>query len=323
MIEPGRRATAPSGPSPDPIPRWALAACPGGVLAGARAPWGFTHETWILTPRTGPPIAVQRRRDRSDPTRPRARAIRAAVRATGVPVPEPARIDAGGRRPVLVLPFVPGVPAASMLGSDAVAEAAGSLCGRVAATLAGTSLAGLHLGGAWTSGRALRAAGRTWAGRCSGLLAERSLRALDAVLEQAATEADAAPAAFAHGDLAPVNILVHAGRVAAVLDLDRARAAPPDYDAAWFLWVVGYHHPEVVAVAWAGYARGADLPPGLPPATAWLQPLQLLELASSSRDTEERSRWAARLEALLGGRSPPKRIQSGRAGNPPCGRKTT
>lgn len=288
---------APVGP--EHVPAWALAAGPEGIVAGVHAPWGFTHETWILSRDDGPAVAVQRRRDRSDPTRPRARAVRGAVRAAGLPVPEPAAVPSYGGRRVVTLPFVVGAPAAALLGTEEGAEAAGLLCGRVAGTLAGIAPESLGLGRTWASGSRLRTASKAWLDGCAGELPERHLRTVHALLDLAVSAVDGASAVLAHGDLAPVNVLVHDGSVTAVLDLDRARAAHPDFDAAWFLWVVTHHHPEVAEAAWRGYARGAGLAPVIPEACAWLQPLQLLELAARACHAADRRRWMARLETLL------------------------
>ena len=291
-----------SPPSSIPIPRWARAACRGGAVTGVRAAWGFTHETWILTAEGGRTVAVQRRRDRSDPTRPRARAVREAVRAvSGLIVPEPSSAPSDRGHVVVVLPFVSGVPASGLLGEAAGAEEVGVLCGRVAARLAGIAWGGLGLSSTWASGERLRAVGQGWAHRSAGLLRDRSLRTIGGLLETAAREIDDASGCLAHGDLAPVNILVRRGRVAAILDFDHARVGHPLFDAAWFMWVVTHHHPQVAEAAWRGYARGARLPPETPAAFAWMQPLQLLERAATARDQSERDTWVARLEAALDG----------------------
>ena len=267
-----------------------------------RADWGFTHETWVLAVEAGPPVVVQRRRDRSDPTRPRARAIREAVRTTGLVVPEPSCAPPDRGHAVVVLPFVPGAPAAELLVDAAGAEEVGVLCGRVAARLAGIDRDGLGLPSTWASGERLRAAGRGWVRRCGSSLRDRSRVVIDGLLETAAGEIDDSPGRFAHGDLAPVNILVQRRRAAAILDLDRARVAHPLFDAAWFAWVVAHHHPRIAGAAWRGYARGAGLPSQVPAAFAWMQPLQLLERAATARDRSERDAWAARLDAALDAR---------------------
>ena len=302
---PGARGTETIAGTPDrpSIPDWVHLASPLGMSTAERTPWGFTHETWIVTSPGGLTTVVQRRRDRSDPSRPRAGAVRAAVRAVGLPVPEPAPAALGGRHPVVVLPYVCGRPAATLLDNEPDAELAGSICGQLAATLSRINPAGLGIGRAWSSADRLRAAGGRWIRQCAKALGEGSVQEIGRLLERGATELDGVVPVFAHGDLAPVNILVQDGRAAAVLDLDRARVAHPSFDAAWFLWVVTYHHPLVAAAAWRGYARGAGLPGPIPAACGWLQPLQLLELAASAHDPAERLRWTARLEALLGTRA--------------------
>ncbi len=123
---------------------------------------------------------------------------------------------------------------------------------------------------------------------------------LGEVLGIAARDTDRVPSVFAHGDLAPVNVLVRGTDVAAVLDLDRARLAHPLFDGAWFAWVVGHHHPDMARTAWRSFADVAGLPEREPRAFAWLQPLQLLERLATADAAADRARWAARLAAVLG-----------------------
>ncbi len=108
-------------------------------------------------------------------------------------------------------------------------------------------------------------------------------------------EVETVPPHFAHGDLAPVNLLVRDGRVAAVLDLDRARLAHPLYDAAWFAWVVAFHHGDVVEATWSAYAEAGRVDVRAPVALALLWPLQLAERLAEALDAGERAMWADRL----------------------------
>jgi aminoglycoside phosphotransferase (APT) family kinase protein len=107
-----------------------------------------------------------------------------------------------------------------------------------------------------------------------------------------------APPRFAHGDLAPVNLLVQDGRVAAVLDLDGARLAHPLFDAAWLAWIISFHHGDVAEAAWGAYARAVGAGVRSPAALAWLWPLQLLERLAEARGEDERATWADRLVAV-------------------------
>ena len=87
--------------------------------------------------------------------------------------------------------------------------------------------------------------------------------------------------------------------MAAVLDLDRARLAHPLYVAAWFAWVVSFHHRDVAGAAWSAYAQAAGLGATSPAVLAWLWPLQLLDRLAEAPDAAERTLWAGRLAAGL------------------------
>lgn len=287
-----------AAPDAGPVPDWAVAAWPGGNVAGHRAGWGFDHETWILE-RGRRRLVVQRRADGSDPLRPRAVAVRAAVRGVGIQVPEPATALHTRNRRVVVLPYVVGAPASELLGDRAGAEAVGRWCGGVDAQLAPIAPRGLGLSSNWASGTRLRTSARRWLGPSTDVLGRQTRAAIVDLVGAAVSEIDDAGARFAHGDLAPVNVLVRSGRVAAVLDFDRARLAHPLYDAAWFAWVVRHHHPDVAGAAWHGFATAAGLETAIPAAFTWLQPLQLLERMAAARNRETRATWAARLEAAI------------------------
>ena len=279
-------------------PGW-VAAAGGGIALGARpVRWGFRHETWIVETIDGRVLVVQRRVDRSDPTEPRFRAVRQAVRAAGLPVPEPTRVALAGNEVVVALPFVEGVVAAELLGTDGDPELVGRLCGEVAARLGAMSPAGLPLSRTWASADHLRGAARRWLESLAAVPAgtrERLLVGLDRV----ALDVETAPPRLAHGDLAPVNLLVRDGRVASVLDLDRAHLAHPHYDAAWFAWVVWFHHADVAKAAWGAYARAAGMAIRSPAALAWLWPLQLVERVAEAPDDGGRTMWADRLASAI------------------------
>ena len=284
--------------SGDRPPAWVRAAWPEGSPSATRAPWGFDHETWLLTG-DGRRLVVQRRSDTSDPTEPGPRSIRAAVRLAGMPVPEPTLVGRDGGHPILTLPYIEGRPGSELLADAAGAMVVGRACGQVSARLSAIATGTLPLPGTWASGEALRVAGAAWLRRSADLLDDRTAARLGELLGVAARETDRVPAVFAHGDLAPVNVLVRGRDVAAVLDLDRACLAHPLFDAAWFAWVVGHHHPDVAPVAWRAFAAGTGLPDGETGAFAWLQPLQLLERCATSGAAADRAKWAIRLTAAL------------------------
>lgn len=281
-------------------PTWVTDACMEQIVAARPARWGFRHETWIVERIDGRTIVLQRRVDRSDPTGPRARAVRELVRAAGLPTPEPVRVSLAGDEVVVALPFIDGIVAAELLGTDRGAALVGRVCGEIAARLGAMDPAGIRLSRMWTSGDSLRVATHDWIERLPVALPTATRERLLVALERAAREVDAASPRLVHGDLAPVNVLVRDDRLAAVLDLDRTQLAHPLYDAAWFAWVVSFHHGDTAEAAWDAYAREADVAARSPAAMAWMWPLQLLERLAEAKDAGERAMWANRLEAASG-----------------------
>src|SRR6476660_4452699 len=93
-------------------PAWVAVVAGHDARSARRARWGFRHETWIVDLSDGGRRVFQRRSDGSDPGSAEASAVRSIVRATGLPTPEPIRVDRAGRLEhdlVLELPYVAGV----------------------------------------------------------------------------------------------------------------------------------------------------------------------------------------------------------------------
>jgi aminoglycoside phosphotransferase (APT) family kinase protein len=221
------------------------------------------------------------------------------VRAAGIAVPEPTAVVHVDGAAVVVLPLLSGVVSAEHLATPDGAMIAGRACGAVGARLAGIDPAGLRLPATWAAGRTLRTAARAWAAGL-GIGPSGAERArIDGAADRAARDIDAGAAALAHGDLAPVNVLVQGGVLGAVLDLDRARRAHPLYDAAWFAWVTHFHHPDVAGTAWGSFSRAIGRPGQPVGDVSWLWPLLLLERAAEAADDDEQGRWVERLARTL------------------------
>ena len=279
----------------DPPP-WVAGALPGVVATGHRARWGFRHETWIVDA-DGRRRVLQRRVDGSDPTDDVSRLTRRLVRDAGLPTPEPERRDGstpGSAVVVVELPFVDAQVAAELLDAPRGATTVGRLCGSIAVRLRSIDVRGVELVATWTSGARLRTAAEHWLTHLPAPARADTRRSVEQALTRASEMLDADTPGLAHGDLAPVNVLVRDGEVAAVLDLDRAQLAHPAYDAAWFAWVVSFHHPRVAGTACAAYTAAAGVPTGKD-ALGWLWPLLLLERLAEATDTGERAMWADRL----------------------------
>ena len=173
-----------------------------------------------------------------------------------MPTPRPMRVGEPGSGypwPWLVAPWLPGTPAAAAVGWDR-SDAAVRLAGFMAA---------LHRPSPADAPRnpfrGVPLADR--ADRFAELAAEAALLPGDAVFaawEQAlAAEPWAYAAAWVHGDAHPHNLLVHDGRLSAVIDFGDLTAGDPatDLAAAWMLFDV-----DDRAAFWEAYARRARHP---------------------------------------------------------------
>ena len=76
-----------------------------------------------------------------------------------------------------------------------------------------------------------------------------------------------------------------------------------DLDAAWFRWIVRYHHRAASVAAWAGFRDGASLDDSSPPTRSLLDrlpSLRILELIDPlPADSPARARWLDQLRASL------------------------
>lgn len=286
------------GTAPDALPDWVVRAADGRILAAERARWGFRHETWRIELGDGRTEILQRRVDGSDPTGPGPRRVRALVRGVGLPVPEPQRATRIGGHVVVALPWIEGTVSAELLGTPEAAILVGRLCGEVAARFGRLDPNGIASPRPWARAGALRAAMGRHLDRVRGSLPAGVRRDLGLALDRAAAEIDRTAPRVVHGDLAPVNVLVRDGGLAAVLDLDRVQPAHPLYDAAWFAWIVSFHHPGVADVACDAFALADGRSAGSRTDLAWLWPLQLLERLAEAQTATERATWQDRLTSL-------------------------
>jgi aminoglycoside phosphotransferase (APT) family kinase protein len=93
-------------------------------------------------------------------------------------------------------------------------------------------------------------------------------------------------------------------RVVGLLDVDYARVADPLFDAAWWGWVVRYHHPERWVVAWPELLRAAGIRADqtMLRRVGVLQRLRCLEAVDEGRRARSNAAemWARRLTETLG-----------------------
>jgi aminoglycoside phosphotransferase (APT) family kinase protein len=177
-----------------------------------------------------------------------ARALRST--APGLPVPDVLGGDERANPPFAVMSYIAGESGDALLATPAGAARLGGLAGGAANALAAVPAAavsaavpGRRLPSAWADPDRLAAAAAGWLREAGALLDPAASEAACAVLDRIPGLL-AAPPVVAHGDLAPVNLLVVGEGLSGILDLERLRLAPQLFDAAWFRLLVSHHHPE-------------------------------------------------------------------------------
>ncbi len=196
--------------------------------------------------------------------------------------------------------------------------------GELLPRLAAVPTGGAGLSDAWAAPERLARQARLQLARRGALLGPAA-PALAATIERLPARFADRPACFAHGDFCPVNVLLGAADlglgasgeseasgpnpqtpgVVGLLDLEFARMADPLFDAAWWGWVVRYHHPERWAAAYPQLLAAASISSD-EPTLARIHDLQLLRClemvdyhARTARPTQA-AMWADRLQETLG-----------------------
>jgi aminoglycoside phosphotransferase (APT) family kinase protein len=288
-----------------PAPRWIVDLFgPERIDDATRLGWGFRNETWKVDLADGRRLAVARLAagETAASIVALTRLVRPRLLAAGVPVPAVVELGTAAAAGVLVTEFVEGAPGAELLDVDGGPALVGSLLGTTWRTLAAIDPTGLPLPamqGIAADG-ASSAAGLARANRWLSRSEQRQL----ALVVDAGTnlQADRQPG-FAHGDLAPVNILVRDGALAALLDFESIRLADPLLDPAWFQWIVAFHHPAAEPEAWRAFVASSRLDDGDVVARELLRILptvRLLEILDDDRLTIEReAHWVRMLRSCL------------------------
>lgn len=274
--------------------RSVLVATEGGAEGRAEGGAGRFVVQWSVTARASDRRAIGRRiRIGHDLAR----------LAPRLPVPEILGGDIHGPTPFVVSRFVPGISARELLGDEAGAARVGTAIGLVQREIAAVPTAGLRLPRTWADPDRLGAAARLWLADAGPSISAASAQGVrDAIYRLPDSFAGVGPV-FAQGDLAPVNVLLRDGAVVALLDFERARLAHPLFDAAWWSWIVRYHHATLWRAAGAAYlsAAGIDQNPHMLAQLNRLAVLQCLEMAASTprRAQDARREWASRVAQIL------------------------
>jgi aminoglycoside phosphotransferase (APT) family kinase protein len=246
-----------------------------------RAAWGFTNKTDIVTLENGERIVVQRYRRPQDAAH-RLRvmdALREPAAAAGIAIPRVRESNLDADPAWVVFEALPGaaVPDAVRLDGPGFPEIARAM-GELLAVF--RELPTPELGDLWTDPQRLAAAGADWAEQVLDPT-ERAKAA--ALIERVPVLFAGRPAVLAHGDFAPVNVLVDDGAITGLLDFEAVRLADPLFDVAWWAWSVSFGPREAFDTAWPEFLAGAGVDaadPDLPERLRALQVLRMLELVA-------------------------------------------
>jgi aminoglycoside phosphotransferase (APT) family kinase protein len=304
------------------------------VIAAELCRWGFENRTVIATLEDGRRLVVQRINSRAWAGHKLhlARVLPDRLAAVGVRAPRLLSADAAAEPPYAVREYLPGESAASLMGTVAGAIQVARAMGALLPQLALVEIAGAGLSDAWASPASLTHVAQQQLDRCRPLLDGPTSATLEATIAEVLSHFADRPAAFAHGDFCPVNALVETGdgrwelgdgeivthvapptpisrlptpHLIGLLDLEFARIADPLFDAAWWGWVVRYHHPERWLHAWpqllaaAGIANNAETAVRIR-VIQQLRCLEMIDYCATTRTREVAKMWVGRLGTTLG-----------------------
>jgi len=279
------------------------------VVAAERCGWGFENHTAIATLADGRRLVVQRIASRTQASRKLqlAYTLPACLAAVGIRAPRQLAANADADPPYAVREYLPGEPGATRMGTiegaTQIARAMGALLPRLA-TVVTTNV---ELDTSWANPISLAKQSYEQLARCRTLLGAPIVAALEATIAELPAHFTGRPAVFAHGDFCPVNVLIQRSNVEVVglLDLEFARIADPLFDAAWWGWVVRYHHHERWVAAWPHLLAAAGIAPSAA-TTARVQALQrlrcleMVDYHAHERTPEAAAMWIERLGVTLG-----------------------
>ncbi len=254
------------------------------VAAVTRAVWGFKNRTDLIVLADGERVVLQcyRRRHDAEHRLRVLRALGAPAAEAGIPIPRVREFDLEAELPWVVFDMLPGAPATEADGGleGARFPATARSMGALLSAFRSLSTAGLELDELWARPARLAVQATRWAEQLTVLsAAQRSLLAefVDAI----PALFDGRPVVLAHGDYAPVNVLIEDGSVTGLLDFEDIRLADPLFDVAWWKWAVSFSSASILDRAWPEFLHGAGVDaadPDLSARIASLQVLRMLEL---------------------------------------------
>jgi aminoglycoside phosphotransferase (APT) family kinase protein len=299
------------------------------VVAAEPCRWGFENRTAIVTLADGRRLVVQRIASRALASHKirLARILPERLAAAGLRAPRLLAADATADPPYAVREYLPGDLAASLMGSVAGAIHVAREMGALLPRLAAVPTVGAALHSSWADPPRLVRQAQQQIERCRALLNDATIAALKATIAETPARFAGRPAGFAHGDFCPVNALIQTDdegrtakdeggvvrrdeapiskvRIVALLDLEFARIADPLFDAAWWGWVVRYHHPERWVHAWPALLAAAGITPnqatlGRVRVLQRLRCLEVVDYYARTRPPAMTAMWVERLRDTI------------------------
>ncbi len=287
------------------VPAWVGLVLGNGVTDLRRLAWGFTNETWAGTTAGGERLVATRMAEPRLASAMIARgpAIAGRLAAAGIETPVPLAARSHPATGVLVARWLDGTPGMELLHTAGGAAEVGRALGRAWRRLAGVDSAGLELDELWADPGVLARAARRWLGGVDAELPSPAVEVAEVRLGQVEALLAGRRPAMVHGDFVPANVLIRDAASPALLDLEAVRLGEPLLDAAWFGWIVRFHHPAVSQTAWTSFADAAAIDAGESVTAALLEILptvRILEIVAALAPGPARARWMEQLRVNLG-----------------------
>ncbi|MFF3566356.1 aminoglycoside phosphotransferase family protein [Nocardia jiangxiensis] len=248
------------------------------IMAATSAEWGVGDNTSLVTVDDGTGVVVQRYRLGGEADR-RMRimnALRDPAAARGITIPGIHAADIGAQPPWIAFDMLPGAPSAETAMDGPHFPALARAMGAMLADFSELPCTDVELDDMWARPRYLAARADAWAECLAPALSAAQSAALEGVLADLPALFDGRPAVLAHGDYAPVNILVEDGAITGLLDFESVCVADPLYDPARWAWSVGFAGRDALARSWPEFLRGAGIDPGEPALAERIRSLQVI-----------------------------------------------
>lgn len=241
-----------------------------------------------------------------------ARLLPERLAEVGVRAPRVLQANEHATPPFLVREYVEGEVGAGLLATDGRAVQLAQTMGTALPKLARVRTEGLGLNTAWANPARVAAQAHAQLERRRAMLSEKHTALLQNTIEAYEMLFRNRSGAFAHGDFCPINTvfsptnsepeLTENGQLV-LLDLEFARIADRLFDAAWWGWVVRFHHQAQWHIAFSRLLATAGIPDDEITRTRLqtIQHLRLLEALdyNAALSPERGAAWATRLATTM------------------------